>query len=77
MRADLIAAPPLPDPSRLYVWKQARCGFEMCTQCVPGREWWITETPSGRIIAKCRTWAEAIETAADYLRAALGPEACS
>lgn len=62
--ADLEAARVHTDPTpKLYVWKQARCGFDTCTVCVPGREWVVSEKPSGTIIEKCRSWAEALEYA--------------
>ena len=58
------------DPTpKLYVWKQARCGFDTCTVCVPGREWFVSEKPSGRIVAKCHSFATALEFAAHYLTA--------
>lgn len=73
--ADLEAARVHTDPApKLYVWKQARCGFDTCTVCVPGRPWFVSEKPSGTIIEKCRSWAEALEYAAlwtaHYLTAA-------
>ena len=68
--ADLEAARVHTDPTpKLYVWKQARCGFDTCTVCVPGREWFVIEKPSGRIVAKCHSFATALEFAAHYLTA--------
>lgn len=69
--ADLEAARVHTDPTpKLYVWKQARCGFDTCTVCVPGREWFVIEKPSGRIVAKCHSFATALDVADIHIAAA-------
>lgn len=53
-------------PQKLSVFKQ---GDPSC--------WLVVDVPAGIVIGKANSWADALESAAHYLRAALTPEVCS
>ena len=62
---------------KVSIFKQPACGHPHCDICVPGREWYVIDALAGTIVRKCGTWADALEFASHYLRAALTPEVCS
>lgn len=68
MLADLEAARVHSEPpQKLYVFKQGhRDPF-----------WLVVDRPAGIVVGKADSWAEALEVAALYLRAALSLEVCS
>lgn len=62
---------------RLSIFKQPACGHPHCEICEPNRTWYVLNVPAGLIVAKLPSWTDALDYAANYLRAALTPEVCS
>lgn len=72
MRADLEAAiVHEPIPQKLSVFKPCNPALEV------GPLWHVVDVPAGIVVARCDSWADALEVAAHHLRAALTPEVCS
>lgn len=52
--------------------------FKLCHPALDaGPSWYVVDVPAGIVVARRYSWADALESAAHYLRAAIAPEVCA